>query len=411
MSNLSTLQYFKKYPNVLVVCSGVAISMIGFGMIFPLFPLYAERFGATPSQIGVIASMFALTRTILAPFFGAVSDRYGRKKLIIIGFSSYAVVISAFAFAESVSHLLLFRGLQGVASAMVWPSAQAILADSTEPEDRGRAMSYFSASWTVSMIVGPAFGGFLAELYGYGAPFLIAGGIMVPITILIHYYVSETIRSSISIFSVHEPFTERIKADIREIRESVYFLTLSGLMVATFVSTFGLTLINPLLPLYAETKVGATLTEITLAYTLMGLSGTVARIYAGTLSDRVGRRSPILFGNVWASLLTFPMVFIRTPFEMTAVLSIRSAGWAFSDPATQALLSDIVDENKRGKIFGLYTSVSGLAMIAGPFFGGAVYELYGGEFSFTVCGVLSLAASLVLFFMIKEPSARKTSPP
>lgn len=98
------------------------------------------------------------------------------------------------------------------------------------------------------------------------------------------------------------------------------------------------------------------------------------------------------------------MVIIRTPLEMMGVLSIRSMGWAFSDPATQALLSDIVDENKRGKIFGLYTTVAGIAMILGPSVGGAVYELYGGEFSFAVCGVLSLAASAILLAMIKEPS-------
>ena len=373
-------------------------------MIFPLFPLYAELFGATPTQIGAIASMFALTRTGLATIFGSLSDRYGRKKLIVYGFLFYAVVMSTFAVAQNVSHLFILRGLQGVASAMVWPSAQAVVADSTEPKERGRAMAYFSAAWQVSMIVSPAFGGFLAQLYGYRAPFLITGGVMLPIALLIQFYVSETIKSSVSILTVREPLKNRLKTSTREIRESAYFFTLLGLMVAAFISTFGITLINPLLPIYAETKVNATLTHITLAYTLMGLTGTIFRIYAGSISDRVGRRSLILVGNVCASLLTFPMIIIRTPFQMIGILSIRAVGWAFSDPATQALLSDVVDENKRGKIFGLYATVSGAAMILGPFVGGALYEVYGGEFSFAVCGLLCLAASAVLFLMIKESS-------
>jgi MFS family permease len=136
----------------------------------------------------------------------------------------------------------------------------------------------------------------------------------------------------------------------------------------------------------------------------MGMSGFLVRVVGSGISDRIGRRKPILFGNIWASLLTFPLSIIRTPAQMIGILSARSAGWGFSDPATQALLADIVDENKRGRIFGLFGSVSGVAMIAGPTVGGAVFELYGGEVSFTLCGTLTLIASTVLFFMISEPS-------
>ncbi|MBU6997889.1 MAG: MFS transporter, partial [Theionarchaea archaeon] len=201
-----------------------------------------------------------------------------------------------------------------------------------------------------------------------------------------------------------EPVVRRLRFRFNEIRESTYFLTLLGLMVATFITTFGLTLIEPLLSIYAQEKVDATLTEISLAFTFMGLSGFLVRVVGSDVSDRVGRRKPILFGNLWAALLTFPLTIVRTPVQMIGILAARSAGWGFSDPATQALLADIVEENKRGRIFGLFGSVSGVAMIAGPTVGGAVYELYGGEVSFALCGALTLVASTVLFLMITEPS-------
>ena len=403
MRQRSAMEFFSTYPNVLIICIGVFIAMLGFGMIFPLFPLFAEQFGATAAQIGLITSIFALTRTALATPFGAVSDRYGRKRLIITGFLFYAVVMSAFAFSQNVAHLFLFRGLQGVASAMVWPSAQAIIADSTRPTDRGRAMSYFSAAWQVSLIVSPAFGGFLAELYDFRTPFLIAGAVMVPITVLIHRNVTETIKGTITILSTPEPVGRRLKSYMREIRESVHFLTLIGLLTATFISTFGLMLINPLIPLYAQAKVGTTVLQITLIYTVMGITGTLSRIYAGTIIDRMGRKIPILLGNIWSALFTFPMILVQTPVQMIGVLAARSGGLGVSDPATQTLLSDIVDENKRGKIFGLYTTVSGIALTVGPTVGGALYEVYGGELSFGICGVLTLLASCILYFLISEP--------
>ena len=159
---------------------------------------------------------------------------------------------------------------------------------------------------------------------------------MVPIAVLIHFYVSETIKSKVSILTVREPVLKRVKTSIREIRESSYFVTLLGLMVATFISTFGLTLINPLIPIYAETKVNATITHITLAYTFMGLSGTIFRIYAGTVLDRIERKSPIVLGNVWAAVFTFPMAVAVFAFPM-AVAVLSTAYFRVGGPGGKCL--------------------------------------------------------------------------
>ncbi|MFQ5891641.1 MAG: MFS transporter [Candidatus Methanofastidiosia archaeon] len=394
--------FFKVYKNVLVVCIGIFISMIGFGLIFPLFPLYAKTFGATPTDIGIIASMFALTRFIFATPFGALSDRYGRKSMLIVGFFSYSIAMSSFAFAQNLAHLYLFRALQGIASAMVWPSATAIVADSVEQKDRGKAMGYFSMSLHMALIFGPAVGGFLADLYGIKIPFLLCGLIMLLLVPFIKIYVKETVKIGESVVTQKLSLKKKLRNDYLEIKSSKYFKTLSGLMFASFLGIFAFTLIEPLIPIYADEKVGATKTDIGIAFTVMGVVGTLIRPFAGSLADRIGRKKPIIYGSMFSALTTYPMALIRTPAEMIGILGVRTVGWATSEPATQALLADVVDENKRGKIFGLFGTIQSLGMILGPTLGGILYQGVGGEASFIVVSTIALLPVLVLYKMIEE---------
>src|SRR5512136_136772 len=150
------------------------IISLGFGLIMPLFPLYLKYLSKDPSdvglQVGILFSMFVLTRAILATPFGNLSDRVGRKKLILIGSFLYAVLAILFTVPSTWVGLLFVRALQGLASAMVWPVSEALIIDSTPSHMRGRAMGKVVMMSNLGMVVGPFVGGGLfglADLLGF----------------------------------------------------------------------------------------------------------------------------------------------------------------------------------------------------------------------------------------------------
>ena len=399
---MSFVEFFRKYRNVTVINIGIFMSMIGFGMIMPLLPQYARTMGASMVELGFMASMFAITRTILLTPSGVLSDRYGRKIMLVVGFLLYSVDMFLYSLADSVILIILFRGFQGIASAMMWPSASALIADTVDKREMGRAMSYFSVATDLGFIFGPSFGGVLQDLFGYRAPFLVSGVIMLLITILLSLWIKEGIREKRE-SPKKKGWIRNILDNLDMVRESPHSRTLFGLMISSFIFVFGFALIEPLLPVYAAEKVSASGTEIGIAFTLAGMVRVVIAPLSGSLTDRIGRRRPIVWGGIFASIFTFPMALIQTPLQMISTMGIRTAGWAFSGPPTQALMADIVEKDQRGRMFGFFGSVQGMGMIMGPIAGGFLYDFWGGEISFVATGILSLIGSLILFRMIEEP--------
>jgi len=401
------LSFFLSHKNVLLLCTAIFMSMIGFGMIFPLLPTLASTMGASKTEIGIIATSFAFTRTLLVRPFGAFSDKIGRKPMLIYGFIGYSVFMSSFAFAHDIHTLMFLRAMQGICSASVWPAASALIADSVVAKERGKAMGYLGMSTSVGLMFGPAFGGFLKDIYGIQIPFLLCGAITASLPILIKFKIKETVADARPITRKRELIKRRnpfawVKEDYDEIKNHALAKTIFSIFAAGFIFNFAYALIEPLLPVFVTEKIGATATEVGLAFTAAGIVGSIVRPIAGDVADRIGRKKPIVFGSLFSGLLTIPMAYIRSSTEMILVMGVRSVGWAFTDPSTLALLSDVSDERKRGKLFGLYQLSSGLGWVLGPVIGGIIYDLKGGELSFLLTAFGTLLTALLLIINVEE---------
>ncbi|HOP08934.1 MAG TPA: MFS transporter, partial [Candidatus Methanofastidiosa archaeon] len=350
---------------------------------------------------------FAFTRMLLVRPFGALSDRIGRKPMLIYGFIGYGIFMSSFAFAHDIHTLMFLRGMQGVCSASVWPAASALIADSVNVRERGKAMGYLGMSTSVGLMFGPAFGGFLKDIYGMQLPFILCGLITGSMPILIKRKIHETVEDVKPIWNKRDikgwgnPFAW-IREDYEEIRNHSFSRTIFSIFAAGFIFNFAYALIEPLLPVFVTEKIGATSTEVGLAFTAAGIVGSVVRPLAGDLADRIGRKRPIIFGTLYSGLLTIPMAYIRSSTEMIMVMGVRSVGWAVTDPSTLALLSDVSDEKKRGKIFGLHQLSSGLGWMLGPLVGGIIYDLKGGELSFLLTAFGTLLTAVILIMNLEE---------
>lgn len=401
--------FFPENRNILLICLAIFMSVIGFGMIFPILPTIAADFGASKTEIGLVATMFALTRTLTVRPFGALSDRIGRKPMLIYGFIGYSIFMGGFAFATNIYWLYLLRAAQGFASASVWPAASALIADSVPKERRGRAMGYLGMSASVGIIFGPAFGGFLKDLYGVQVPFIITSVITAVMAILIHRTIRETVVREtngvkLNDISLRQRTFGWIRDDYEEIRMNPFARTIFSVLLGGFIFNFAFALIEPLLPVFAEESIGASATQVGFAFTFAGIVGAIGRPLAGNLVDKVGRKKPMVFGAFYAGVATIPMAFIRTPLQMIGVLGVRALGWAMSDPAILTLLTDVSDERSRGKTFGLYQLATGTGWMLGPLIGGIIYDVRGPEIAFLFTAAGTLLAGMILLKNVRETS-------
>lgn len=149
----------------------VFTTVTGVGIVVPLLPVYAHDLGATGLYVGMIFASFSISRTILLPFFGRLSDQKGRKPFIVLGLLSYTLISFAFTFSNNVETLILLRFIQGAASAMIMPVVQAYVGEITPEGSEGYSMGLFNLSMFLSLSIGPLMGGALKDLLSIDAAF------------------------------------------------------------------------------------------------------------------------------------------------------------------------------------------------------------------------------------------------
>ncbi len=188
----SDLQLLSRYKQLFPLSFAVFISMLGFGLVMPLLPIYARNFGATGTQLGFLTASFAITRTLTTFPGGWLADKAGRKKPVVTGLLAYSIVMTLYGFTQDINQLIMLRALQGMASGIVWPVISTMVADLTSPQDRGKAMGLYQTAWFSGNVLGPSIGGVVASMFSLAAPFFICGGLAFVTMFLIVFTVQET---------------------------------------------------------------------------------------------------------------------------------------------------------------------------------------------------------------------------
>lgn len=412
--------------NVNYLASLDFIISLGFGLIFPLFPVYVSTMGAGALEIGIIFSAFVLTRAIFSTTFGNLSDRIGRKRLILIGSSLYVVFAVLFTVPDSWTGLVLVRAFQGVASAMVWPVSEALVIDSTPPEERGAAMGKIVMSSNLGFVIGPFIGGGLvalarytlgfSEMDSYRFPFYFTAILALFATILVWRYVTDA----------KAPERVRTKLTIRQVLrpdgvDSATIRNLRVLYLNAAMEGFAFSSIGPLMALFLLDRflLGGESISI-LVGIAMGLGALVA-FPSGKLSDRVGRKKIFVIGGATAFIAT---MLIPTTWSLAVVvllLAARSMAFQVASPALRAMQADLVPENMRGRLIGVLESMSGLGAVIGAPLGGLIYDRFfaanlglpmgldGSVVPFAFSGLLGLAAIILVQRYVRERPLKNLS--
>ncbi|HEY0438424.1 MAG TPA: MFS transporter [Phenylobacterium sp.] len=385
-------------PSLIAV---IFINMLGFGIIVPLLPFYAKSMQAQPWQIALIFSAYAMGGFFGEPFWGRLSDRYGRKPLLISTITGNCLCYLALAFAPNVLTAFVVRFLGGLMSGN-GAVIQGYIADVTPPERRARMLSRQGAAWNVGMIVGPAVGGAFAHTdmgpIGFRIPLFIASALSaVAVTGIILFIRESRIRDqSLS----HRP--SRWAA----IGDAVRSPVIGRLMLLTFLVGFAFTGIESTFGLWGQARFGWGPRQISVCFAAVGLVAAFTQFFiTGPLSERFGEGRMLAIGmgvNALGSILQ-PL---STGLVMTtALMCVTAVGQSVAWPNVGALISRTADPHRQGQILGLNNAAGAFARFVGPLSAGLTFASISIDAPF-IQGALIVAPAILLAL-----SAARRAPP
>jgi MFS transporter, DHA1 family, tetracycline resistance protein len=382
----------------------VFVDMVGFGIVVPVLPLYTERFNASPFAIGMLMAVYSGMGFIFSPVVGALSDRLGRRSILLLSTIGQAAGFYIMGAANSLLWLFVARIIDGIFGANV-SATQAYVADVTPPEERSRAMGMLGAAFGVGFIFGPLIGGVLSQV-SLAAPFYFAASLAAANAVLIFFVLPESL-----------PVRDDSKAD----RETFVTLFRQGLgavigplMAAYFFMMTGFSIMTSLFAIFTEDRFGYNASANGYIFAGIGVIAVIVQgVLIGPLVKNFGEKRIAMAGLavLFCSMFTLPLA------QSTVILLFVAAGIAlgnsFINPTINGLVSRSVNKYWQGRVLGLMQASASLGRFFGPLLGGWLLAFNArrtpdfGKAPFWVGGAL-LIVSLVLTTMVsvRDPAER-----
>ena len=375
-----------------VVIATVFVDIVGFGMILPILPGQADRLGGSPAAIGILVASYSAIQFLLAPFWGRMSDRFGRRPVLLIGLAGSGLSYVLFALAGSYEMLLLSRLLDGGSGATV-NVAQAYLADESPAEARARAMGKVGAAVGMGFIVGPLLGGITAARGAAAVGWLAAAITLANLVVAYRILPESKQREEAS------PLPP-VKVDPAR---------LAFPLAVLFLATLAFSVMYVVFPLWGERTLGASRSTVGYWFALIGL--VTAIVQGGILGRTVtwlGEHGSARLGTALLALglMAVPLAGERGGAVFYLVLAILGAGYGLAGPAMLGLVSRLTGASRQGRILGVAQSATSLARIVGPVVAGIVMGAGGATAAFGASAAVA-GGGLLVALMI---GARRLSP-
>jgi len=389
--------------SLIILMFNMFIAMVGIGLIIPILPKYVTEFGVTGQAMGYLVAAFGLTQFLFSPIAGELSDKYGRKLLIVSGMGLFAISELLFGVATELWMLYLSRLLGGMSAALMTPPMMAYVADITTEEKRGKGLGLLMASMTLGVVIGPGIGGFLAD-YGIRVPFYSAAALAGISTIVSMLFLPESL-------SAEERARARNSMQKREnlLRQLVastkapYFM----LLMLVFALSFGLQNFEAIFGLYVDVKHGFTPKDISLMITLGALIGVVCQaVLIERLLHRFGERKLLLSMFILSGASMIAMLFVSNYFLIFFVSMLFFTATSIVRPAVNTLLSKMAG-NEQGFVAGMNNAYMSLGNIIGPSIAGILFDIHIQiPYAF---GAVILFMSAAMFSLWGKKSSQESS--
>lgn len=355
--------------NLIILFFTLMIMMLGFGIIIPILPFYIESMGASGQQLGLLMAVFAFMQLIFAPVWGGLSDKIGRKPVLMIGVFGNAFALLLMGLSTQMWMLFVARALAGVLSSATMPTAMAYIGDSTTAENRSGGMGVIGAAMGMGMVIGPGIGGWLAEI-SLSTPFYFASAL----SVLVLVFIVTTLPESLA----KEARTRDAKIQGPDFKAMwlALFGPLSFLLILSFLISFGMSNFESVFGLFALEKFNYGPKEVG---TILVFIGLVSAAVQGGLTGKISKLwgdNRVVQGALLVSAIGFVLMLLATD-KLSVILtaSFFMLGNSLLRPLVASIISKRSSYQEQGVALGLHNSFMSLGRIIGPTWAGFVFDV------------------------------------
>jgi DHA1 family tetracycline resistance protein-like MFS transporter len=382
----------------------VFLDLLGIGLIFPIGPFYATAFGASAFEVGLLFTLFSVAQFLTIPILGALSDRYGRRPVLLIGVAGEVVGYLLFGTATSLSMLYLSRIVAGASSGNIG-AAQAYIADISTPRERTHSFGLLGAAVSVGFLFGPALGGFLGQ-YDLRLPAFAAAALVVVNWITILVWLPESLpadrRSNTSLTTGFNPFGVLITLLRRPL--------LRVPLAATFLCNFAFSGFLTSFALFTSVRFGWGPQQVAIVLVVQSFMSILIQTFGVRRLSQSWPDTTILMLGIGVNLLGFVVIAVAPDPIFLYVLSapLQASGSALWRPSLSSLITKLVSGREQGMANGGAQASSALATIIGPLGAGVMYERIGAASPFLAGAALFALAALTVGVAVRvQPGLRR----
>ncbi|WP_338117274.1 MFS transporter [Paenibacillus terrae] len=355
---------------MVILLSNIFTAFLGIGLIVPVMPSFKDMLDLSGSTMGYLVAVYALSQLIISPFSGRWVDRFGRKRMIVIGLLVFSLSELIFGLGTHVSILYLSRVLGGISAAFIMPAVTAYVADITTTEDRPKAMGYVSAAISTGFIIGPGVGGFIAD-YGIRMPFFFAAAMAlfaaISSSIMLKEPLSHEEMEQLSSNTNGSSFIKDLKKSI----QPIYLIA----FIMVFVLAFGLSAYETVFSLFSDEKFGFTPKDIASIITISSIVAVVIQILLfGKLVNKLGEKMVIQLCLIMGSVLAFISTVVTSFTSVLIVTCFIFLAFDLLRPALTTFLSKTAGK-QQGFVAGMNSTYTSLGNFFGPALGGILFDI------------------------------------
>jgi MFS transporter, DHA1 family, tetracycline resistance protein len=371
---------------LLIIFLTIFVNLVGFGIIIPLLPFYAETFGASPLVIGLLFAIFSLCQLLAAPALGDISDRYGRRPVLVFSLAGTVVSFVMLAVAHSVTMLFAARIVDGLSGGNI-STARAYVADVTEPKDRARAYGLIGAAFGLGFILGPALSGILSKI-SYTAPIWAAAAVTLVATIMAWAWLPETVHRAHAGTGDWNPF--------RFLPALLERPLVRRVLVIDFMYWFAFAVFQTTFALFVARRFGFDASQTGYFFAAFGVLGALIQGgFIRPIVKRIGDKPTFMMGLVCAAVGLVASTLTHSVAMFAVALVPLAFGIGFGHPTVSSLVSLVARGDEQGRVQGAASAVESLGRTFGPVWGNASLQ-HVGESTPYISAAALLAVTLLI---------------